>query len=325
MRQQINKGNVSYHPNTLGGGCPFQAMKSEGGFSSFEERIDSKKIRARSQSFFDHFSQAILFYNSQSETEKNHITHALRFELSKVQVPEIRERMVGLLTQVDRGLAEKVGDALGIKAPNAPQMPMNHSVPADGNSKKFQPVKVEQTLQSSAALSMANTKKDSIKTRQVAILAANGVDDAALNKMKDMLVSMGAQCKVIAPKLGEISGTSGNTVKADQSFLIAASVLFDAVYVPGGAESVNALIGEAEALHFIEEAYKHCKPIAAENEARELLEFTYLGNKMSEEGYVASADGLILSEGKSNFGKSFVEAIKQHRFYERENESKIPA
>ncbi len=145
MRQQINKDHTSYNPNSLGGGCPFQAKATEGGFTSFNERIDAKKIRARSQSFFDHFSQATLFYNSQSEAEKNHLTNALRFELGKVETVAIRQRMIGILSQIDKTLATNVADALGLKV-NKPEQPINHSIPADGNPSKFQPKTVDQKI-----------------------------------------------------------------------------------------------------------------------------------------------------------------------------------
>jgi catalase len=322
MRQQINSGKVAYHPNTIGGGCPFQAKMAEGGFSSYAEKIDSKKIRGRSQSFFDHFSQASLFYNSQSEAEKDHLTNALRFELSKVEIPAIRERMVGLLTQVDQGLAANVADALGFKVPKGPILPMNHSVPADGNTKNFQSIKVQLPISESPALSMANLKKDTIMTRQVAVLCANGVDSRLLDPVLKGLQAQGAQCRIIAPKLGEINSKSGKKIKVDQSFLIATSVVFDAVYIPGGKQSIASLIGEAEALHFVEEAYKHCKPIAADEDAREFLQYTYLGNKLEENDYDAANDGVII--GKTNL-KAFINAIKQHRFWAREQKGKVPA
>src|SRR6185436_16501282 len=108
MRQTINAGKSSYHPNTTGGGCPFQAKMTEGGFVSYNERIDARKVRARSRSFFNHFSQATLFFNSQSEAEQNHIIDALRFELGKLQREDIRVRVVGMLTLVDKTLAKRV-------------------------------------------------------------------------------------------------------------------------------------------------------------------------------------------------------------------------
>ncbi len=321
MRQQINSGRVAYEPNTIGGGCPYQAKAAEGGFSSYAERIDSKKIRGRSQSFFDHFSQATLFYNSQSEAEKNHLTNALRFELSKVEIPAIRERMVGLLTQVDEKLAARVADALGIKVPK-PALPMNHSVPADGDSKNFQPIKMKLPIKVSPALSMANLMKDSIQTRQVAILCANGVDEKFLGPMQKALTAAGATYKIIAPKLGTINSKSGQAIKVDQSFLIASSVLFDAVYIPGGANSIDSLTAVADALHFVEEAYKHCKPIGADEDALAFLQFTYLVNELEEPGYDAVADGVIYGR---NIPKAFINAMKKHRFWEREKARMVPA
>jgi catalase len=157
----------------------------------------------------------------------------------------------------------------------------------------------------------------------VAVLAANGVDDAAMNAMIKSLQAQGAVCKIIAPKLGEITGVSGQAIKVHQSFLIAASVCFDAVYIAGGEESVQALIGEPDALHFVEEAYKHCKPIAAQD--AELLNYTYLANIINSEGYDAIADGVVLKNGKANIANNFIEAIKQHRFWKREEENLIPA
>src|SRR5687768_9975893 len=118
MRQTVNRGNTSYEPNSLRGGCPFQAGADMGGFTSYAERIDSQKIRARSASFFDHFSQATLFFNSQTEPEKGHIIRALRFELGKVETISIRERMLGLLAQVDKNLAQQVAEGLGLSVPS---------------------------------------------------------------------------------------------------------------------------------------------------------------------------------------------------------------
>lgn len=325
MRHQINSGKVAYEPNSIGGGCPFQAKRSEGGFTSFTERIDAKKIRGRSKSFFDFFSQATLFFNSQSEPEKRHLTDALRFELSKVEIPAIRERMVGLLTQVDKKLAADVADALGLKVPNTPQMPINHSFPADANPKEYQPVKVDLPLKKSERLSMANTIKNSIKTRQIAILAADGVDATSLNKMKNALITEGAVCKIIAPKLGTIKPAKGESISVDQSFLIASSVLFDALYVPSGAKSVETLLKEADAIHFVEEAYKHCKPMAFDVDAEKLFQTSYAGkNNFSEKNNIAT-DGIILGNKNGKITEAFISAVQQHRFWERETTSKIPA
>lgn len=171
--------------------------------------------------------------------------------------------MVGMLARVDKTLAAGVAAGLGLKVPAKLDSLLNHGVPADGNSKQFQPKAVNQSIGSSPALSMANTVKDSIKTRKVAVLAADGFDDAALSGMKKVLTAAGAQAKIVAPRLGFLTSDKGVQVKIDFSLLTTSSVLFDAVYVPGGEESVAALKREAEAINFVNEAYKHCKTIAA--------------------------------------------------------------
>ncbi len=313
MRQTINKGQTSYDPNSIAQGCPFQAKAAEGGFSSHAERIDSKKIRARSQSFFDHFSQAILFYNSQSEPEKNHLTNALCFELGKVESLVIRERMLGLLTQVDKNLTARVADSLGMLVPKSPEQPMNHSIPADGDPKKFQPLKVRSGIESSSALSMANTIKNTIKSRCIAILVTNGVDEKALNKMKNALESAGAQTKVIAPKLGVVQSQGGESIPVDQSFLTSASVLFDAVYVPGGAKSITSLKKEAAVRNFINEAYEHCKVIAADMEGEELVTHS-VTNRSTKTFSSLNEEGLLFNQNP----KACITAIAQHRFWNRE-------
>ena len=177
MRQTINADKTSYHPNSISDGSPLQAKASEGGFVSHAERIDAVKVRNRSKSFFDHFSQATLFFNSQSKPEQQHLIDALTFELGKVEKVYIRERMLGLLTQVDKNLAAKVAGGLGLPLPKAPEKPMNHGVSADANENDTEPINVKPVVDKSAALSMADTIKNTVKTRKVAFLVANGVKE----------------------------------------------------------------------------------------------------------------------------------------------------
>ncbi|HET6670054.1 MAG TPA: catalase [Pyrinomonadaceae bacterium] len=326
MRQTINKGQSAHDPNSLRGGCPFQAGADMAGFTSYAERIDARKIRARSASFFDHFSQATLFYNSQTEPEKNHIIRALRFELGKVETPPIRERMLGLLAQVNKNLAEQVAQGLGLSVPSKLDKPLNMSIPADGNPAKFQPKRVAQDIEDSPALSMVenpNFPKDTIKTRKIAFLVADGFDDAAVADMKQALMTAGALGMTVAPRLGVITGAGGEQCKADFSFLTASSVLFDAVYVPGGDASVAALKNEPEASNFVAEAYKHCKAIAAAGAGVGLLA-VWLGEKFSEANttgkLIAEDQGVVTSRGpaRGNLAATFIKAIAQHRHWERE-------
>ncbi|MGI8812846.1 MAG: catalase [Pyrinomonadaceae bacterium] len=315
MRQTIDTGRVAYEPNSLGGGCPFQAMiNGEGGFHSHEERVDAKKVRARSKSFFDHFSQATLFFNSQSEAEQNHIVDAFSFELSKVETEAIRVRMVGNLSMVDKSLAARVAENLGIDVPKA-EVIMNHSFPAGANPKNYQPIKVNSSIEASPALSMANPDnlaKETAKTRKVAILAADGVDVKVLSGIHAALLKAGAVPKIIAPKMGFVTDSVGGKTKVDESFLIAASVLFDAVYVAGGV----GLTQEADAVRFVNEAYRHCKAIGAAGDGVTFVkDLTYAGVGDGQ-------DSAVVLGGRS---ADFIAAIAAHRNWDREIARKVPA
>ncbi|HSF34137.1 MAG TPA: catalase, partial [Candidatus Tectomicrobia bacterium] len=332
MRQTINRGRASYEPNSLGAGCPMQAKADMGGFVSYAEKIDTRKVRARSESFFDHFSQAALFWNSQSDPEKDHLVQALQFELGKVEVSAIRERMLAMLAHVDETLANRVAQGLGLSVSRQLDRPLNMHVPADGNVEQFQPKPLKKSIGRSAALSMANTVKDSIKTRKIAILAADGFDSTALSSMKQALTAVGAQAKVVAPRLGALRGANGDEAHIDFSLLTASSVMFDAVYVPGGAQSVAALKAEATALHFVNEAYKHCKTIAVTGAGIDLLRACYLGMDTLPEPS-AAGNGMSVEEGviigrdeqTDTVAAEFIHAIAQHRHWSREMKAQVPA
>jgi catalase len=310
MRQEINIGRVSYQPNSLGGGCPFQAKMDQGGFVSFNERVDAHKVRERSESFSDHFSQATLFYNSQTDVEKNHIIKALRFELGKVETETIRARMVNLLSQVDKKLAEKVAVGLGITV-HKPEAPMNKGVGADADQKKHEPKSVEQKTKSSDALSMIKnpTVTDSIKTKQVAFICADDVHNPSIVSYKNALEKKGAVVKIIAPNLGFLKLEDGKKLKVDQSLLIASSVLFDAVFIPSG-KGINTLKGNKEVAEFITDAFKHCKVIGGEEEGAALIQSIQIikeaGKKLDE--------GVVLNKDTT----AFIKALGKHRFWERE-------
>lgn len=322
MRQQINQGAVHYHPNSVGGGCPFQAKMSEGGFVSHGEKVEGKKIRTRSKSFLDFFSQAALFYNSQSDIEKKHIVDAFSFELGKVKRVEIRERMVGLLTQIDQKLAERVAKKLGVEYPREPERPMNKGIPADAGPEEFEPVYVEQSVKSSKPLSMLKNLVEFVKSRKIAFLCADGVDGESVNSMKKTLEREGATVKIVAPHSGMLKTSDGDTVKIDESFVTTGSVLFDAVYVPNGEQSISSLKKEGDAVHFLNEAYMHCKPIAVEGKAG-LLELTHFYNMIPKEELTSK--GVILSEDKNELSKGFTKAIGVHRFWNREHSEDVPA
>ena len=316
MRQEINTGRVSYHPNSLGGGCPYQAKISEGGFSSFNERIDSHKIRGRSESFNDHFGQAKLFFNSQTEVEKSHIVKALRFELGKVETAAIRIRMLGLLAQVDQQLAEKVALGLGAQVPDSPEKPMNHGVSPENEMGNQESTTVKQSVSSSDALTMIKnpTNSNTITSRKVAIICNEGVSEACVANIKSALLKEGAKGFVIAPHQGSLKTENDGAIPVDFSFLTASSVLFDAVYIPHGKE-IKALEQNEEIQEFLNDAYKHCKVIGADGDGQKLLKATSFASKIK-----TSDKGIIMKEEKASkdFATEFIKAMGKHRYWERE-------
>ncbi len=321
FRQTINAGRVAYEPNTLGAGCPFQSMMKDGGFTSYQEKIDGVKIRTRSDSFRDHFTQAALFFNSQSDYEQQHIIDAISFELGKVEISAIRERVVYLLNQIEGKLARGVADNLGIEIPAKLDQPMNMGYPADANPDDYQPIPKKNTkVKKSAALSMANTVKDTISTRQIAFLVADGFDASDVKRMKNALEKQGAKMKIIGLKSKSVKDAEGKEMKVDHALRTVASVLFDAVYVPGGDQSVAALTEEPDAIEFVNEAFRHCKAIAGSGAGAKFLQ---------EETYVRKAKddkAIILSDaGAKGATDDFIKAIAAHRNWDREKARKVPA
>jgi catalase len=313
MRQTINKSRAAYEPNTLGGGCPFQAGVNMGGFASYMEKLSGPKVRERSEKFFDHFSQARLFYDSQTDIEKDHIVSAFRFELGKVEVPEIRERMVTILNQIEPELADRVAAGLGVSV-SAPLKPLNRSVPADGEVVEFQPRNGKRMKASPELSIVLSTRNDTAKTRKIAILTADGCDDDDLNVMLQALTGQGVLAKIIAPRLGHLRTSTGNLVKIHFSFLTASSVLFDAVYVPGGEPSVAALKRDPAVLEFIFEAYKHAKAIAASGAGTRLFDAGGFANEP-----LRKDEAIVFSEKASDdFAAKFLAAVGKHRNWRRE-------
>jgi len=181
-----------------------------------------------------------------------------------------------------------------------------------------QPIKVKSSLDSSDPLSMANTVKNTIKSRKVAALIADGFDAAQLNAMKKAITGAGGLLKTVATHLGEVTSSDGKSVKADFSFLTTASVLFDAVYVPGGEQSANTLSAEADAVHFVNEAYKHCKAIAVTGEGANFLQGTFAGDAGDDKA-------IITGKKAAQAASDFVTAIGEHRNWDREKPRKVPA
>jgi len=297
-RQTINKGQASYEPNSIDGGWPSETPPAaeDGGFESYYERVDAHKVRARSASFGDHYSQATLFWNSQTDVEKEHIIAAYTFELSKVKRPWIRERVIQeILPNIDLELARRVGENHGIEAPSS------KPAPADELGQSSQ--------QASPALSLMARLPGNIKYRKVAILVADGVDGDQVEAIKAKLKAEGAEGMVIAPSMAPVKATNGQMVTPDAMLNGQPSVTLDSVIVAGGAESARALSQSGQGRHYVQEAYKHLKAIAAVGEGKQLLA---AANVPTQE------DGIVLGAGVDDVFTPFVQAMGQHRVWSRD-------
>jgi catalase len=324
MRQTINVGRTSYEPNTLGGGCPFQAGAKNGGFATYPSATPGVKVRTRTDKFFDHFSQALLFWNSQTDPEKEHIVQALRFELGKCEVMAVRERMVGMLAQIDATLARRVADGLGMKKIPKIDGPLNLGYPADANPAEWQPKPVNRNVGTSAALRIINNpntpKVPSIRTRKVAILVSDGSDGDAIKKMKKAMMAQGAMPRLVGRHVGPFKPAGTGEMEAELSILTTSSVLFDAVYVPGGDAAIDALKMEGQAIEFLVDAYKHYKPIAATGAGKDLLDAAGITNAKPHPEAGPDADpsaGVITGNDVAGVAAQLIFAIAQHRHWKR--------
>jgi catalase len=306
-RQAINRGRVAYEPNSLGGGCPFQAGVA--GFVSFPEPMapDAHKVRGKAERFADHYTQATLFWNSQTPIERTHIVNAFRFELSRVQTPAVRERMVSGLMNVAPELAEAVASGLGIRTMPAP-MP------------KVLTKDVTPEITTSPSLSLfARPGDGSVRTRRVAILVADGVDGDAVRAIAEQLVAAGAVPRFVGPHLGAAESVNGAAVEIDVPMHAAPAVLFDAVALPDGADAIAALSADGRALEFVKDQYRHCKPMLVPGSASQILDKAGIPQRLPDgqpdPGVVLGASG-----DATTLVEAFIEALAKHRHFARETD-----
>ena len=305
-RQAIHRGRVWYEPNSLAGGCPFQAGTM--GFVSFPERREEgdHKVRGKAERFADHYTQATLFWNSQTDVEQQHITNAFRFELSRVQTPAIRERMVSGLMNVDADLAAAVASGLGLREMPAP-MP------------KVLERDVTPEVSTSPALSLRARPGDgSIRTRRVAILVGDGCDGPSLVALSQRLTEKGAVPRFVSTTLGTVAPSPGEAIQVDVSIEAAPSVLYDAVVLPAGADAVRQLRSDGRTLEFIKDQYRHCKSILALGEGTQLLEAC--GITLTLPTGEPDPGLLVATPDDDAAGDAFVAAIAAHRHFARETD-----
>lgn len=286
-------------------GCPFRLKTRAGVFIGYEESIPGKSICARGRSFLDHFSQASLFYRSQSPAEQRHIARAICYELKQLKSEEVKTRVLGLLHPVDNVLAATVAGTLGMQVPET--LPAGGFIAAPGRSE---------------ALSLDYRASGFIEMRQVAVLCAAGVWGSRLQQMIGVLEEYGAVVRLVAPMAGKVCGADDTWFMVDEVLPVSSSVFFDAVYIPGGERSLAVLRAEPSATQFLDEAYEHGKPIAADAAAWELIEQTNWGRAekpLTREEWLER--GVVkLVHGIEREAHDFIQAMSMYRFWNR-NES----
>src|ERR1700677_2558129 len=307
-RQAISRGRVAYEPNSLGGGCPFQAGAA--GFASFPKAIEPDnapvdKVRGRPEKFAEHYSQATLFFESQTPQEQAHIIGGFRFELSKVTVPAIRERMVSSLRNVSEALASSVAEGLGIEMPE----PMPRAIERVPKPE----------VKASKALSLLALPGDAgIATRKIAIFIANGVEGESITAMMDALSEAGAVVRLVGSRLGTVASEAGETFEVDATLENSPSVLFDALVLPDGTEAVENLARDGHTLEFLKDQYRHCKTILALGAASMLLEKAGISRELPTG---AEDPGLIVAASSEALDpQSFIAAVAQHRHPTRDSD-----
>lgn len=284
-RQTINVGQVSYHKNSLADNTPSVSSEEEGGYVHYQEKVEGRKIQARSESFADHFSQAKLFWNSMSITEKKHIVDAFSFEVGKVKSMNVRQQVVDMFANVDIGLATAIAEAVGAEFPTDAE---------------------ESTVtESSPALSQLTTAKLP-DTRRVAVLIGTGFDGEEVESVVSSCLKAGISVDLVGEKFGIRYGENDLAVEIDETFLTVHPTLYDALYVVGG-EADNMKKFTMDIADFINEAYKHYKAIGIASTGKVFFEASN-----AEVGH-----GIIMNENTGSFGAEFVNAVAAHRHWNR--------
>jgi catalase len=303
----IDRGMVSYSPNSLQENTP--QPDTEHGYIHYTEKVNGRKVRERSESFKDHYRQATLFWNSMSATEKQHIVEAFHFEVSGVMDKQIRQRVVDMFNNVDGQLAIQIATGIGAVAPANP----------GGTG----------ITTSSPAVSQENTIRVP-RTRKVAILAENGFNYPEVTQVMDALKNAGVYMEVVSKDLGMLTSVDGRQLEVNKNYVSTGSIMYDAVYVTGGRQCVDTLLAQGDALHFINEAFKHAKAIGATNEGVDLIAASQIRNVPiagpETQAQLVNELGVVTIRNAADMGYfsgKFVEAIAQHRHWIRQQQKEL--
>lgn len=281
-RTTINKGRVAYHNNSIAGNKPDVTSPEEGGFEPYMEKIEARKIRARSDSFKDHFSQTAMFYNSMSDIEKKHIIEAFSFELGKVSNKDIRQQVVEMFGHVNIDMMTEVAKNIGVDPPTGEQVKYDKVSPA---------LSQESTIR----------KPDTLK---IGFIVGEGYDRKALDDTMNTLKNAKVQCTVISESLSPVKDQSGGQIEPKETFTTTHAVLLDGIYVDIGKGASDKV--KKETMKYIEETFMHFKPMAVTARGAELLK-----PDMKNQPGVLTEDRMEIAPDK------FLETVAQHRHWDR--------
>ncbi len=301
-RQAVNRGRVSYEPNSLAGGCPFQAGSA--GFMTYREPMerDADKVRGKAERFAEHYAQARLFWKSQTDVERTHIVGAFRFELSKVQTPAIRQRMVAGLRNVDETLARAVADGLGMR-----------ELPAPLPKVLTEDVTPEVTESPSLSL-LARPGDGSVAGRHVAVLVDDSSDTEVVTQLTEALTAAGVVARLVGSRLGTVGQENGE-LEVDTTVEATPSVLWDgAVMTTSGKLAANGQV-----VAFVKDQYRHCKPMLALGDGAMLLTAAGIPPQLPSGG---DDPGIIngTAADSADAVDGFIRALARHRHFERETD-----
>ncbi len=294
-RMDIPKGQVNYEPNSLAPEGPREHPQD--GFSSFRALDAGDKVRERSDTFADHYSQPRLFYRSMSEPEQRHIVNAFTFELSKVSRPNIRQRMLGHLQNIDADLCARVEEGLGM----------------EGQAEKITPARAPIDMKPSPALSLIKKALPTLKGRKIGVLVSDGTDPAFVAALQTAVEKAGAKLQIVAPKIGGAKGKGGKLIVPHHQLAGGPSIFFDAVVVAASTEGSLMLEKEAAAVDWLRDAFGHLKVIG-------VLESS-LG--LAEEAGLEEDGGVVEMTGAEDIA-AFIKAAKNGRIWDREPRLRTP-
>lgn len=307
MRQTINTGKAPYAPNARAGGCPMLTPEGMGGYAHHMQRVEGHKIRARSESFKDHYTQAAMFYRSLSEPERRHLIKAAQFELGKVSDPEIRSRVLAHFARIDAGLVRATADGVGVPVPAG------------------EPVGEVATSPALSMESETNRAKRSARGMKIAAVVSEGFDCSVLDAIKEAAEAQGAVVETVGTKLGVVRSGRDKPEEVKKTFSTTHSVLYDAVCMPGGDRAVATLKPSQPAADFFQNAYAHAKAVCLAGAA---LDATARWTPDLEDSAkprgpgVASVHGVVMQrEGDAaDLAGAFLEAVAQYRHWGRERD-----